>query len=79
MKRLLSRLRSMAKTIYLLPFVFYILYIITQYSRHQNIPIMAYLNDRNWMRQFFEQYLRKGYEISTGVWILLYITYLLFK
>lgn len=79
MKRLLRKLKSIAKTIYLLPFVFYILYVINQYSKHQNIPIMTYLNDRSWMKLFFEQHLKKGYEISTGVWLLVYIAYLIFK
>lgn len=79
MKRILRKLKSIAKTIYLLPFVFYILYVINQYSKHQNIPIMNYLNDRTWMKLFFEQHLKKGYEISTGVWLLIYIAYLLFK
>lgn len=79
MKRLLRRLKSICVTIYLLPFVFYILYVISQYSKQQNIPIMTYLNDRNWMKLFFKENLKRGYEISTGVWLLTYIAYLLFK
>jgi hypothetical protein len=79
MKKALRKVKSIARLIYLFPFIFYILYVISQYSKHQNIPIMNYLNDRNWMKQFLEQNLKKGYEISTGVWLLTYIAYLLFK
>ena len=79
MKRVFNKLVSAVKAIYLIPFSFYLMYQLYQTSKRMDIPIAYFLDDHNWLTNFRQQHLKKGYEISTGVWILIYITYLLFK
>jgi len=78
MKKVFNKIVSALKTIYLIPFSFYLLYQIHQTSKRMNIPLAYFLADHIWLTNFRQQHLKKGYEISTGVWLLIYIAYLIF-
>jgi hypothetical protein len=79
MKIVFNIILSALATIYLIPFSFYLMYKIHETSKRMDIPLAYFLADHNWITNFRKQHLKKGYEISTGVWILIYIAYLLFK
>jgi hypothetical protein len=40
---------------------------------------MRFLADDKWMQEYLDLNLKKGYEISTGAWIFIYIVYLILK
>lgn len=79
MKNVFNIILIPIKTIYLIPFSFYLMYKIYETSKRMDIPLAYFLADHNWIKNFRKQHLKKGYEISTGVWLLVYIAYLLFK
>jgi len=78
MQNVFNKLVSAVKSIYLIPFSFYFLYQVHQISKRMNIPFMHFLADQNWLNKYLEENIKKGYEISTGVWLLIYIAYLIF-
>jgi hypothetical protein len=78
MQNVFNKLVSAVKSIYLIPFSFYFMYQVHVLSKRHNIPFMHFLADDNWLRNYLEQNIKKGYEISTGVWLLIYIAYIIF-
>ncbi len=78
MQDVFNKIVSGVKAIYLIPFSFYFLYQVHQISKRNNIPFWHFLADQNWLNNYLEDNIKKGYEISTGVWLLIYIAYLIF-
>lgn len=79
MKDYLNKIFIFLQSLYLYPFILFAMIQIYFYAKKMNIPFMRFLADENWMREYFDLNSKKGYEISTGVWIFIYIVYILFK
>jgi len=79
MKNLYNKIISFFKSIYLYPFSIYAIIEIYLYAKKLNIPFMRFLADDNWIQEYIDVNIKKGYEISTGVWIFIYIVYILLK
>jgi hypothetical protein len=79
MRYLLNKIKSILWVIFLIPFIIYSVFVIYRYSKNSNIHIINFFADQNWFNDYLDKNIKKGYEICTGVWILVYIAYLLFK
>jgi hypothetical protein len=79
MKDLFNKIWIFLKSLYLYPFILLAMIQIYFHAKKMDIPFMRFLADENWMAEYFDMNTKKGYEISTGVWIFIYIVYILFK
>lgn len=79
MRDLYYKITSFLKSLYLYPFSIFALIHIYFHAKKMNIPFLRFLADDNWMQQYLDMNLKKGYEISTGAWIFIYIVYLILK
>ena len=79
MRDIFGKVKSFFITIYLIPFIFYMVYDVYKTSKIMNIPISFFFTDTNWMRKYLHENTDLGYKISMGVWIAIYTIYILIK
>lgn len=79
MKDSFNKILSFLKSLYLYPFSIFACIQIYFHAKKTNIPFMRFLADDKWMQEYLDLNIKKGYEISTGAWIFIYIVYLILK
>lgn len=79
MKDIFIKVKSFFITIYLIPFIFYMVYDVYKTSKLMNIPIKFFFYDSEWIGKYLNEKEELSFQISTGVWIGIYTIYILIK
>jgi hypothetical protein len=79
MRNLYIIVKTILTSLYLLPFIIFMVFDAYSNSKKMDIPFQNYLLDTSWVYKYFDEYISFGYKMSMGVWIAIYTIYILIK